>query len=145
MKNATLQFQWGDEVGFTSAGISRFHDVKPVAVIRELIQNSSDAARPKTACVRFEITEAKLDEIPGISEYKQAFKDAERDQIRILGDGRTSNHVKTIVKSMKKCLESESVEVLSVIDNGVGLDEQRMRALLGDGISYQNDCRSSGA
>ena len=55
---ADLQFGPGDLSGFTSAGMAGFHDLNPTAVVRELLQNSLDAAREvnrDTANVRFEI------------------------------------------------------------------------------------------
>ena len=46
MKNSkpSLQFGPGDIVGWTPGGISSFHGMKPTAAIRELVQNSLDAA-----------------------------------------------------------------------------------------------------
>ena len=76
-KTAVPELQFGystDRTGFTPAGIAAFSDLRPAAVVRELIQNSLDAALIEAgepcARVRFERSTCTLDEIPGIMSYR---------------------------------------------------------------------------
>ena len=66
-KTAAPDLQFGfstDRAGFTPAGIAAFSDLRPAAVVRELIQNSLDAAlieaREPCAHVRFERSACSL-------------------------------------------------------------------------------------
>ena len=84
---AVPELQFGhstDRAGFTPAGIAAFSDLRPAAVVRELIQNSLDAAlieaREPCAHVRFERSVCTLDEIPGIESYRTAFRRAVKEQ-----------------------------------------------------------------
>ena len=57
-----LKFGPGSPTGFTPAGIASFGDLRPAAVVRELIQNSLDAAveaGEKTAIIRFRLNRGK--------------------------------------------------------------------------------------
>ena len=146
-KKPTLKFNAGDESGFTPAGISSFRNTRSAAVVRELVQNSSDAAsgvsNPARVCFLLESFPTK--KIPGISEYKKAFEQAVSDQKKLQKTKELPDQAKTVVNAMSNCLDSTETEVLSVLDNGIGLNKGRMRSLLGDGISYQNDNQSTGA
>ena len=121
-----------DRAGFTPAGIAAFSDLRPAAVVRELIQNSLDAAfieaREPCARVRFERSTCTLSEIPGIKSYRKAFRRAVRDQM-------PSGSARAVVERIERTLQEESHDLLLVIDNGVGLDGKRMSALLSDGVS----------
>ena len=132
-----LRFGPGDLSGFTSAGMVGFHDLNPAAVVRELLQNSLDAAREArrgAAIVRFEIVKHDTSQIPGIKAYRSAFEQAEHSQ-RELSDGNLPDHAIGIVDAMRACLELSRCETLFVLDNGIGLDKNRMRSLLADGHS----------
>ena len=121
-----------DRAGFTPAGIAAFSDLRPAAVVRELIQNSLDAAlieaREPYAHVRFERSACTLDEIPGIESYRTAFRRAVEEQ-------KPSGSARAVVKRIERTLQAESHDLLWVTDNGVGLDGKRMSALLSDGVS----------
>ena len=128
-----LQFGYStDRAGFTPAGIAAFSDLRPATVVRELIQNSLDAAlieaREPCAQVRFERSTCTLDEIPGIKSYRTAFARAVQEQT-------PSGSARPVVDRIERTLREESLDVLWVIDNGVGLDGKRMSALLSDGVS----------
>lgn len=127
----------GSTTGFTPARIAGFSDLKPAAVVRELIQNSLDAAREaqeKTAVVRFRLRRVAMLEIPGVQSYRNALDRAEATQ-RSLAKGQLAAQAVAVVRTMREALDRDSVDVLSVLDNGVGLDEDRMTALLSDGVS----------
>lgn len=130
---ADLQFGHStDRAGFTPAGIAAFSDLRPAAVVRELIQNSLDAAlidaQEPCARVRFARSTCTLAEIPGIGSYRAAFQKA-------LQEHPPTGSARPVVERIKRTLEQDSHEVLSVTDNGVGLDGRRMSALLSDGVS----------
>ncbi len=124
-----------DRMGFTPAGIAAFSDLRPAAVVRELIQNSLDAALIEAgeACarVRFERDTCALEEIPGIDSYREAFRQAVEEQT-------PSGSARSVVKRLQRTLRKQSHDLLLVIDNGVGLDSKRMSALLSDGVSAKS-------
>lgn len=135
-----LQFGFStDRAGFTPAGIAAFSDLRPAAVVRELIQNSLDAALIEAgepcAHVRFERSACTLEEIPGIDNYRTAFKRAVEEQT-------PSGSARSVVERIRRTLRRESHELLWVIDNGVGLDGKRMSALLSDGVSAKGGSAS---
>ena len=132
-KAPDLQFGYStDRAGFTPAGIAAFSDLRPAAVVRELIQNSLDAAlieaRQPCAYVRFERRTCTLEEIPGIKSYRKAFQQAVKEQT-------PSGSARSVVERIRGTLREASHDLLWVIDNGIGLDGKRMSALLSDGVS----------
>ena len=140
MGNSDLLF--GPDVsinGFTPAGISAFSDLKAAAVVRELIQNSLDSAlierKEKCARVRFRKFMCKTDEIPGIKNYRTAFKQAVDFQLQ--GDT-MPRQAQIVADRITKTLGERRQVILSVTDNGIGLDKYRMSALLSDGISAKS-------
>ena len=124
-KAAVPELQFGystDRAGFTPAGIAAFSDLRPAAVVRELIQNSLDAAlieaREPCARVRFERSACRLDEIPGIKSYRTAFRRAVTEQTPF-------GSARAVVGRIERTLQEESHDLLWVTDNGVGLDGDR--------------------
>ena len=62
-KHLDLKFGPGVSTGFTPTGIAAFTNLRPAAVVRELIQNALDAAREaneRTTFVRFRLTRKKV-------------------------------------------------------------------------------------
>ena len=136
-----LRFGPGSPSGFTPSGIAGFSDLRPAAVVRELIQNSLDAAveaNVPTAIVRFRLTRCKTRNIPGIAEYKTAFLAAVENHER-MGGGQLPSQAERVVQVMHTATFREHQDILSVLDNGIGLDEVRMTALLSDGVSAKGD------
>lgn len=132
-----LRFGPGSPSGFTPAGIAGFGDLRPEAVVRELIQNSLDAAveaEVKTAIVKFRLTRRKTRDIPGIQSYREAFRDAVNCQ-KDRGSGVLPSQAQRVVHVIENALGQDDQEILSVLDNGIGLNATRMNALLSDGIS----------
>lgn len=130
-----LRFGPGSPAGFTPAGIAAFDDLRPAAVVRELIQNSLDAAvaaGEPTAIVRFRLSTCGIQEVPGIDAYRRAFKRAVESHTRL---GALPSKAKRVVTTIRRALQQDRLKVLSVLDNGIGLDERRMTALLSDGVS----------
>ena len=124
-----------DSVGFTAAGISGFGNINPSSIVRELIQNSLDAAQdaqePKTI-VRFSTATTRTRDIPGIESYRSAFRKAVKRRTKENGP---SDQEMMIVEAISHALNRDEQDVLIVSDNGIGLDKTRMHALLSDGIS----------
>ena len=132
-----LRFGPGSSSGFTPSGIAGFSDLRPAAVVRELIQNALDAAteaEEETAEIRFRLIRIKTAQIPGMVAYKKAFKSAIRTQ-KSSGGGTLPSQAARVVDVMKRAMNQEEQDVLLVFDNGIGLDNEKLTALLSDGIS----------
>ncbi len=126
----------GEIAGFTAAGLAGFSDLNPAAIVRELMQNSLDAAREAgrgVAHIRFEMKRHALSEVPGIRQYRRVFDRAKQAQEKLRPDGTLSDQAKNIVKAIQHCLRSELSTTLYILDNGIGLDKERMKGMLADG------------
>lgn len=149
IKGADLHFVPGGEPsGFTTAGITGFSDLNPSAIVREIMQNSLDAAREANQAVanmRFEVEKSNLDQIPGIQYYRNVFNRAKQDQQKLRsGHLGLSDQAKDVVQAIETCLTSEPCTTLFALDNGIGLDGSRMKAILADGLSVKSEA-SAGA
>lgn len=136
-----LRFGPGTRSGFTPSGIAGFSNLRPAAVVRELIQNSLDAtveANVPTAIVRFRLTRYKSQFIPGIIEYRNALRAAVKNQERN-GGGNLPSQSKRVVKVMREAAFGDEQDILTVLDNGIGLNRTRMSALLSDGVSAKGE------
>ncbi len=140
MTEPDLHFSPGGTLeGFTSAGVQAFNELNPDAIVRELIQNSLDAVREdgrEEAMMRFELSEIALAEVPAIETYRERFDRAVASQRQRLG-GELPAQAAMVADAIRDELEKDTVQVLSVLDNGLGLDEQRMLGLLADGLSVK--------
>ncbi|MDE0553020.1 MAG: hypothetical protein OXI24_02305 [Candidatus Poribacteria bacterium] len=138
-KPPKLLFGRGHNTGFTPAGISAFDDLRPEAVVRELVQNSLDACRvagvEKTKVI-FRLDRVHRDEIPGIEKYKEAFNAAMEYQKSSI-TRQLPGQAKNVANRIKQALDKSYLDVLSIIDNGIGLNSSRMDALLSDGVSVK--------
>lgn len=138
-KKPSLLFGPGGTSGWTAVGISSFRSMKPTAAIRELIQNSLDAAvdaGEEIARMRFHVaSKCRTDDIPGIKAYRKAFKSATSKDI--LDSLPPTDNSRAIIGEIQTCLKRKTCEILYVLDNGIGLDKDRMEGLLSDGISIK--------
>lgn len=138
-KMPSLLFGAGDVSGWTPVGVSGFRGLKPTAAVRELIQNGLDAATSAEvtpARMRFRVDQHRASDIPAFDSYRKAFEGAQETQRKFFKDELPDN-AKAITSDIKQCLENDTCEVLYVLDNGIGLDKNRMCALLGDGLSVK--------
>lgn len=134
----------GANTGFTPVGMASFADLRPTAVVRELVQNSLDAARGGPAIVRFRTAREKTKAIPGIRAYESAFRAAIKHQRKLTG-GTLSDQAQMVVDTIEKALAQKEQDILFVSDNGIGLNKARMTALVADGISLQEGSGANGA
>ena len=116
--------------GFTSGNLAGF-DGSPEPIVREILQNALDAAHAagRPARARFVIREVDARGVPGMDGYRQAFEAASRQRASRLA----SHDEKTVVERIALVLNRPRVAVLMCEDNGIGLDPERMDALLTSG------------
>lgn len=135
-----LQFGPGSPSGFTPSGIAGFSDLRPAAVVRELIQNSLDAAveaNVSPARVRFRLTRQKTRGIPGIKAFRKAFFAAVRTHEN-MGGGHLPSQAERVVQVIRSAVKGKEHDILAVLDNGIGLNPTKMSALLSDGVSAKS-------
>ena len=130
----------GKQEGFTTSDVATYDNLNPNAVVRELIQNALDAVREDNrdeTIVRFEVKKIKLADLPGIESYKTAFLEAKK--FHKINTSNQSGQTGKIIQKFEKCLQCKEIEVLSVLDNGIGLDSHRMNRLLADGLTGKDE------
>ena len=136
---AKLQFGAATKpVGFTPLETASFNELPPARIVRELVQNSVDAAveaGESVAIVRFQVDPVGLDEIPDLAGYCRSFERAVKHWTGH-NNGSLSDPSQEVVDRIEagvQAIRSGRARVLSILDNGVGLDEKRMNALMSDG------------
>lgn len=143
-KQLSLQFRPGDPSGFTGLATAMFNDVSPARILREILQNSLDAAveaNEKTATVRFRISFLEHGDLPDLSGYEQAFRAAVKYHRKDHG-GHLPDPAQQVVDTVQAAIEEVKAGrhyMLSVLDNGIGFDERRLTAVLGDGSGAKQD------
>ena len=126
--------------GFTSHETSSFNDLQPARIVRELIQNSLDAAveiGESTAMVRFQVDNIGGKEVPDLKGYRDAFKRAVKHW-QEQNEGKLTDPAQQVADRIEGALQElddGKAAMLSVLDNGVGLDTKRMNSLMSDGGS----------
>ena len=145
---ATLQFGTANSNdGFTTHNTASFNDLPPARIVRELIQNSLDAAveaGEPTAQVAFQIDPVRPGDVPDLRGYARAFQKAEAYQAKRNG-GELPDPAQEVADRIKSGLvdiKAGNARMLSVRDNGVGLDIKRMNSLLSDGASAKSSSAS---
>ena len=130
----------GTAEGFTASSQASF-SADPSSCVRELVQNALDAAlvsaKVECAVVRFSLERCKIADIPGMAEYKTALASAMNENLNDLS--------RSIAGSLRRNSEKDAVTALFISDNGVGFDQRRLGAMLGDGVSQQSGEESRGA
>ena len=134
-KPALLFSPTGRYQGFHAKAMSSVDDLKPTRVVRELLQNALDAgveAGRKVVRVRFEVTTIQGTEIPDLDGYERVLDAA------LETHGEPADRAAEVVSRMRRAIEDgqpdgQGLWCLSILDNGIGLDESRMTGILGDG------------
>ena len=133
--------------GFTPLSTAAFNEIPPARIIRELIQNSLDAAveaGEETARIRFQVDDIQPDDIPDLQGFTKAFKKAVAHQAKS-NAGVLPDAAQEVVDRIERGLDSIAAgtgAVLSVSDNGIGLDARSMNSLLADGTSAKSTSAS---
>lgn len=134
MPNAQLHFPPTAKIdGFTNAVTSG--SVYAEGVVRELLQNALDAAisAGRRAEVCLTVASVEVDHFPGVSAYESSFDAAYEE--RQSNQGELTLDEQNAISRILSVLEATEAKVLFCRDNGVGLDEERMRAVLSQGNS----------
>ena len=127
--------------GISTLAMSQY-DGSPEPVIRELLQNSLDAAseaelatEEKPAEVCFRICDMPISSVPGLESYRRAFESVVRGH-KIQGRGPDA---KVVIDRIHRVLNSETIRCLFCRDNGIGLDEDRLRRILAEAASNKGE------
>ena len=135
---ARILFRKGvDVAGFSSSTTSNVANADATTIVRELIQNSVDAAKSvnrENTVIRFEIDEVESARLPGLPDVRNAFGHAVDSQ-RKLNGGAIPDVQQEIIEGFENHFNDAKCSVLSVSDNGIGLTRDTMNALLSDGRS----------
>ena len=135
-----LYFRLGSMDGFTSYTTADRKEGFDIP-IRELMQNSLDAAGENECRVEITITEIATDSIPHLDSYRSFLDCAIRTQT---GKGAYGNQQKQVVENLKSELKKKRIRILMFADDGCGMDrdgldaliEQRSRKSEGSGGSF---------
>lgn len=139
-----LYFRIGEMEGFTAMDLA---DKKEgfTNPIRELLQNSLDAAREagRSPCVvNVYIETIRKDQIPCIRQYEEVLeKGIETARAR----GSFNANSEQRVAPIKKALAKKELPMLLFSDNGSGMQPKQLDAILSDGVSIKEDERSGGS
>lgn len=111
------------------------HDGSADPVVRELLQNCLDAARKAGRATRkrplkaaITIKEWPVEELPGIAAYRRKFEAVQAEES---AERATPGAAETI-RRIGKALNQDRTRVLFCTDNGHGLNQRRMRAILSE-------------
>ena len=140
MANLYFQKAYKPE-GISTLAMSQY-DGSPEPVIRELLQNSLDAAgeagfatEEAPAEVSFRICDVPISSVPGLDSYREAFKSVIRGQEQ----QSRGPDAKVVIDRIRKVLSRDTVRCLFCQDNGIGLDEDRLRRILAEAASNKGE------
>ena len=139
-----LYFRLGEMKGFTAIELA---DKKEgyANPIRELMQNSLDASRDagNSECeINIYIETISKQKIPRITEYEKVLEKA----IQIARDqGSFNANSQQRVKSIKSALEEKNPKIMMFSDNGIGMNQEQLEAILTGGVSIKGDEESGGS
>ncbi len=139
-----LYFRLGEMKGFTAIDLA---DQKEgyANPIRELLQNSLDASREagERKCeINIYIEEIPTRAVPHIDDYENVLKKA----IKTAKDqGSFNANSEQLVRPIQIALRKKKLEVLMFADNGIGMKQDRLEAILTGGVSIKGDENSGGS
>ncbi len=139
-----LYFRIGEMKGFTAIDLA---DKKEgyANPIRELLQNSMDASNEagNDKCeVNIFIETIKKSQIPHIDEYQKVLQQAVQTSKKQSSYNANSEQR---VKEMQSALQEKNLKVLMFSDNGTGMRENQLDAILTGGVSIKGDEKSGGS
>ncbi len=123
----------GPRQGFATSHVDREH-TSAETVVRELLQNSLDAANGK-ACVEIHHVVVDIADIPWIDDYRQAFDQA-RAEWTNRGQGPPGENA---VTRIERALASEKVNCLVCVDDGEGISPDALMSLYGTGATTKQE------
>ena len=133
--------------GFISDSLSR-RAGDEYEVIRELVQNSLDAAREarRPSSVVFTIKEVSINSIPSIAEYRTAFDAAKarRQGLQTTLGASPSNHEVNVIQRIDDLLARERIPILLLRDNGIGLNQSTLQRVLSEGDTSKTNTSAGG-
>ncbi len=139
-----LYFRLGEMKGFTAIDLA---DKKEgyANPIRELLQNSLDASYntgQENCDINIYIEKISKNAIPHIEDYEEVLKKA----IKTAQDrGSYNANTQQRVKPIKEALAQEQLKILMFSDNGAGMAQNKMDAILTGGISIKDNEESGGS
>ena len=139
-----LYFRLGETKGFTAIDLA---DKKEgyANPIRELLQNSLDASREadNDKCeINVYIAIIQKSQIPHIGEYERVLEKAIQTA-RNRGSYNTNSEQR--VKPIQGALNEETLKVLLFSDDGAGMRQEQLEAILTGGVSIKEDEKSGGS
>ena len=139
-----LYFRIGEMEGFTAMDLA---DKKEgfATPIRELLQNSIDAAREagRSPCeINVYIETIRKDQIPCIAQYEEAL---EKGIQTAKSRGSFNANSQQRVTAIRKALTENELPMLLFSDNGSGMPPGRLGAILSDGVSIKSEEWSGGS
>lgn len=139
-----LYFRLGEMKGFTAIDLA---DKKEgyANPIRELLQNSLDASREaeNSKCeINVYIERIPKSQIPHIDEYEKVLKKAIQTA---KNQGSYNTNSEQRVKPILSVLKEGTLKVLMFSDNGAGMRQEQLEAILTGGVSIKEDEKSGGS
>ena len=139
-----LYFRVGPMEGFTGSDLA---DKKEgyTNPIRELLQNALDAsheAHNNECKVNIYIETILAKQIPHIEEYKEVLHKAIATAEK---QGSYNENSKQRVALIEEALQKEKLKVLLFADDGIGMKQNRLDAILTGGVSIKGDEKSGGS
>ncbi len=122
--------------GIMASSIANYMNAEYTRIVRELVQNALDAVREtgrNNTIVQFELGKLKKVDIPEIEKYEHSFNCMITSQKEL--NKEIPDQHKGVIDSIETQLKSSNMDVLYILDNGVGLDKKHMLTLMRDGGS----------
>jgi len=136
-----LYFRMGETEGFTSKKLADEVGRGYGVPIRELLQNSVDAADGKQCDVSLYVDSIPVKDIPHIDEYRNTLKKAVAYHKKI---GSYNENAQQRVRKIEDALGEEKLDVLMCVDNGVGMGHETLNGLM-SGQSIKSNKGSGGS
>ena len=142
--SSLLYFHIGETKGFTAIDLAD-KKVGYANPIRELLQNSLDASREagNDCCeIAIHIKTIAKSQVPHIDKYEEVLDKA----IKTAENQNSYNaNSKQRVKPIRAALKQNDLDVLMFVDNGTGMNQQHLDAILTGGVSIKDSEGAGGS